>query len=147
MEKIIVHKITITKSLEKILFQIRLPDNAEHITGIATSCDVHFINIYGLPKIQREAGIIRLFVSDTGEKIFAQQLHASYRIESWEKIGEYHLPIKPFSWKANFSLLNTYQPVRNTVIDGFYQDRTGNHVESESGYNVRIYLRLKMMEP
>ncbi|HTF02411.1 MAG TPA: hypothetical protein VK826_00235 [Bacteroidia bacterium] len=148
MEKIIVHTIRITRSFEKNLFQILLPENAESITGIAASCDIHLVNVTGQPKIQRESGYLHLFISDTGEKMFAQILHASYRIEAWEKIGEQHLVIQQFSWKTNFEMLATCQPVQNMVIDGFYEDRVGADVEEdELSYNVRIYLRLKMKQP
>lgn len=147
MEKFIVHTLSIKERFQKKLFQILLPENAESITGIAVTCDKHFINVGGQPKIQREAGYLRLFVSDAGERFFAHTLYASFKVEKWEKVGENHIDTQQWWWRTNYEMLDTFQPVDSTLIDGYYEDRVGVLLTDNIDYTVRIYLRLKMQQP
>jgi hypothetical protein len=145
MEKVIIHTLSITKRFDKKLFQILLPENAQAITGIAVTVDKHFINVPPNPKIQREAGMLRLFVSDTGEKLFSQLLHASYRVEPIEGLGENYRDLQQWWWRSNYEMQDTWQRVESTVIDGYYEDRVGVLQVDNINYKVRIYLRLKML--
>ena len=147
MEKLIIHTVTVTQPLEKILFQILLPENAEAIVGIAATCDRHTIHIGGILYVQnRLAGIIRLNVSDRADKFFSQSLHGVNMPPSWQTIGEDFSSGGLWSWKSKFELMDTYQPTANRIIDGFYQDSVGEIIDSDFTYNVRIYLKLKLKE-
>jgi hypothetical protein len=147
MEKIIIHTVTVSKAREKILFQILLPENAEAIIGIATSCDRYKIYADGIPNVENTlAGILRLNVSDTGDKFFSQSLHGVAAPPSWQTIGENFSAFGLWSWKGKFEFFDTNQKTENTIIDGFYQDSVGEIMTTDFIYNVRIYLKLKLKE-
>ena len=145
MEKLIIHTVDVTAGMQKILFQILLPENAEAITGIAATCDRHRIHPGGAPNVEnRLAGMLHLFASDTGDKFFAQSLHGVASPPNWQTIGDRSLINGLWGWKQKFELLDTYQPTANLLIDGFYQDSGGAVILSTVKYKVRIYLRLKL---
>lgn len=145
MEKVIIHTVDVTAGKQKILFQILLPEDAEAITGIAVTCDRYEIYAGGSPKKEnRVAGILHLFMSDTGDKLFSQTLHGVALPPYWQTIGDKNLVLGLWDWKKQFEMLDTYQPTENLLIDGFYEDGVGTIVLDGVEYKVRIYLRLKM---
>lgn len=144
MEKIIVHTIAITKLKEKHLFQISLPENSEAITGVGATSDKARVNVTGeWQKLQRSSGILQLFVADTGEHFFTDDPKAiptPCDVQPFDQV----FPIRDVpSYKAKFDLLNTWQPVHTTIVDGYYKDLIGN-VSTSTNYNIRIYLRIKL---
>lgn len=142
MEKFIVHRIRITQKQEKKIFQIILPDNTHAITGIAAGCDAYLIPVEGEEDIQRPVGTLTLFVPDTGEQIYSDNLHACFAPATWQKFDEVSFDRKLWLTKVPFKMLETHQQASCTFIEGFYQDEVGD-VLSTVNYTVRIYLRLK----
>jgi hypothetical protein len=143
MEKLIIHMLTITKKKEKHSFQILLPENARAITGIAVTVDQYLIWKPGFFKMEREAGLLQLFASDTGEHIFSDNPHATFRPIEYQWFGDELAFGQLWTWKEKFELLSTWQPVTSRVIDAYYKDTAGK-IMDEVNYNVRIYIRLKL---
>lgn len=144
MEKQVVHILNITQLKEKRSFQIILPENAIALTGIAVTCDLYLISKIGFPKIERQTGRLRLFSADTGESIFAANIHASFSLPAWQKFYEPSFVRQLFMISKPKFLLETNLPVTSTLIDGFYQDEAGKLLDTLD-YNVRIYLRFKLI--
>ncbi len=146
MEKFIIHQLTIIQQSEKQLFQIYLPENAIAVTGIDVSCDKHIYRV-GMEAIQNAAiGFVRLFVADTGHKLFSKNLHAVSELPQQEIIGEEFTAPKLYSNMNKSEMFKTYQPVLSTIIEGFYEDLTTGVGGSYPSYKVRIYLRFKMQQ-
>lgn len=147
MEKIIVHTIGITKQKEKHIFQIVLPENTEAITGIGATSDKTRVLEGGFwPKIERSTGTLQLFVADTGEHLFSDNPKAFFGPTKMQMFDEV-FPIRALpSYKTKFGLLDTWQPVHTTIIDGYYKDMVGN-VSENTDYNIRIYVRVKLRKP
>lgn len=144
MEKLIIHTIQITKKQEKQLFQIVLPENTEAITGVGVTCDQFMINQIGFSKIERQAGTLQLFAADTGEHIFSDNPHTVYKPTDFQKFDQILFARQIWIYKTHFGMLNTWQRVTSTLIDGFYRDEVGTVLDSVN-YKVRIYLRLKLL--
>ncbi len=149
MDKIIIHHLRITQKLEKQLFQILLPENAIAITGIAVTVDKHVVKV-GFESINNMMiGMIHLKNADVGDRFFAQDVHALNEPPEYEITGE-SFPYTKSYFRITFpEMLETYQPVTSTILDGFYEDTAtgGDGGASYGSYNVRIYLQLKMPKP
>jgi len=144
MEKLIVHTIHISKQREKQLFQIALPENTEAITGLASTSDAtKVVGGGGWDKIERSSGTLQLYAADTGEHLYSDDP----KVYFWPPLTQMFDDIFPFrelwSYKSKFGLLNTWQPIHTTIIDGYYKDFLGNYTEVMN-YNIRIYIRLKL---
>lgn len=139
-----IHTINIKQKREKQLFQISLPENAESITGIAVTCDQYMIFKTGFVKVERQAGTLALFSADTGEHIFSDNPRAAFAPPTWQKFDEVSFDRQLWLTNKHFAMLDTNQPVSCTLLDGFYHDEVGKLLD-EVNYNVRIYLRLKLL--
>lgn len=142
MEKLIIHTIRITKLKEKHIFQIALPENTEAVTGFGVTTDQYSLN--GVPggKIERSTGILQLFASDTGEHLFTDDPKNTFtptKIQAYDELFGHRI----WSYKSHFGMLDTWQPIHTTILDGFYRDFMGD-IAYENSYNLRIYVRLKL---
>jgi hypothetical protein len=145
MEKTIIHNITIATKLEKSLFQIVLPENAEAIIGIAVICDLLIAD----EDIQiSEAGVLRLFVADTGDKFFSESVNSISAFPKYQFTGnKFALDNSIVPAKKCSEWMETYQPAQGTLIEGAYEDYAGVKFHGTFSYNVKIYLRVKMTQP
>ena len=142
MEKLVIHKIGISKAKEKHTFQIYLPENAEAITGIFVTTDRYQITGVATNKVERSTGILQLFASDTGEHLYSDNPKNTFSVTREQATDEI-FSHKLWTYCTNMGMLDTWQPVSTTILDGFYQDFVGTLTESVT-YNIRVYLRLKL---
>ena len=142
MERLFIHTISITKPKEKNTFQINLPESAEAITGIFVTADKY--KIFGIPdpKAERSTGILQLFASDTGEHLYSDNPKNTFMVPGEQTFGEVFTH-KLWSFASNMGMLDTWQTIHTTVLDGFYRDFVGALTDTVN-YKVRIYLRLKL---
>lgn len=144
MEKIIVHTIHISKQREKHIFQIALPENTEAITGLGSTTDATKVVSYGgWDKIERASGTLQLYAADTGEHLFSDDPRVHIDPPQNQMFDDIFPFRKLWAYKTKFGLLDTWQPVHTTIIDGYYKDFLGAITEVMN-YNIRIYIRLKL---
>jgi hypothetical protein len=144
MEKTIIHTIPISIKLEKVLFQIVLPENTEAIVGIAITSDL----LLSEDDMIVEAGLLRLYMADTGDKLFSESVKSISALPDYQMTRlKNALDISIVPANKCFDFMETYQPAEETLVEGIYQDFAGVKFHGAFSYNVKIYLRVKMIQP
>lgn len=121
--KIIIKTLLISKPNQKLRFQIRHPENAERIIGLATSCSHFAQSVFDLAK-GSTVGYLTLSIAEKGDLAFGQDV-------KWDK-NEYQ-DITEKNCRAlhgnTLSKIGTRQSyfetdleITKAVMEGFYED-------------------------
>lgn len=151
--KYLVVPIAVTKALQKIHLQVRHPENAEAITGIAVNMNFH---ICSCTSATTSIAHISLAIPQQGDVVYNDLLKViqnDYR-EQEEKIINSNLPSAtfPFSGKK-LSYFETYYPIEQAIAEVFFESYynppppTDPESPNPAAFEVKLYIRYKLKTP
>lgn len=151
--------LTVVRQKQKIRFQIRHPENAESIIGIAvTSNLIPDPPVFGdiSPDKGITAGHIALSIPQKGDVVFGDDVRADNNDYSdlLEKMV-YGLTLDISQAKKRDYYFYTLYKIDKAVLEGFYEDIYSPEYNNTEGvpksylYKIRIYIRyqMKMVAP
>ena len=144
MKKIILHKEVIKTINQKQLFQIKLPDDAQKLTGILITVNEPLFDPKQSPKLYQK-GVIDLRMSSNQEVIFSDRVDVQdHLIADLNKIQSPGMLTTKAWWfsgtKYDFFKLSI--PIKNRLIEAFYVDESTKRRFVD--YELKIYLELKI---
>lgn len=139
-----IHTISIKRSGEKLLFQIKLPKNAKKIIGIQVTTSSSIIGMSVAIPLFLKTGNLRLQLNRKDNIFHAEDLSSTELLPAYEYlIG---IPVIGFGngrfYKSGvkFKKLDVHIATQDTIINGFYEDT----LSMFSLYNVKIYLTYEL---
>lgn len=149
-----VYGLTILKPLQKIRFQIRLPENVCAITGFGTTSNKlseGYVPEYGEVYKGDTVGLLTLSLPGKGDVIFGEDVKVDDNdyADFFEKTLPSNYVPYVYAKKRNI-YLDTFVKITNPLLEGYYQDVYNPFVTiGEDGlyhylYKVRLYIRYQV---
>jgi hypothetical protein len=147
--------IKITALGDKIRFNLRHPENAECLTGIAVTCTRSRPQGLEGALLSDVAGTLALAIPEKGDVFFAESVKAEQG--DFRDLTERRINLGLFNYPFGFSVkrIEYYDvsvPATNTLMEGYYEDSAteagliiiiGDDAPPEL-YKVTLYLRYQM---
>ena len=140
MKRILIHTEIITKSEQKVMFQIKLPKRITAVTGVLIEASL--ISNFGGTPANRHCGQLTLSVPDQRDVFYADDVFFSDQV-----ITNYNaIKVQGISADSTWTKRGTKRdffgvsvPINRTIIEGFYEDQRGR---SKQTYKINIYLKM-----
>lgn len=146
--------LTVTKQKQKIRFQIRHPENAESIIGIAVTSNLIDDNP-GFGQIgevkSNTAGHLALSIPQKGDIVFGDDVKVdnnTYSDLTEELVYNLKLDISQAGKRDYY--FHTLYKIDKAVLEGYYEDLYSPELNNADGipkpylYKIRIYIRYQM---
>ena len=149
MKKVMLHRFTILERWQKHAFQLVLPSDATRTTGPLATPSSGIIGLLGeldeLVGYPSHAGRLSLNLPDERGLFFSEAVTSPMLNTDQSALSG--IPQQSFAnnqpWvdsNHKAAPLNLSIPPTATMIDGFYEDELGDHLEPIGRYRVNIYL-------
>ena len=141
MRRIVIHRELIDKPQKKVMFQIKIPQNACAITGIMVEAGLK--GTTGIVPYLAQCGVVTLSVPDKTEVFYSKNVKLEYgTLRPYPSIAQQGLEASN-SWVhkgTKWDFESIYVPTNRTILEGFYQDE--EPFTRGAIYEVKIYLQI-----
>ncbi len=142
--KYLVKAIEIGDKQLKVNFQVRHPENCIALTGIACYVRFRSVNIPGVSSPSfTGAGSLQLFHPEGSDTLYAEIPYFldDYYYEPLDSLSDQPINVDGFNTGKYYQ--DVYIPVKETFLEGFYEDwfNAGSEVAFYTHYAVMLYLR------
>ncbi len=139
----------VTKSLQKINFQFRHPENAKSIRGLFLSCNLYFDKRFN--RVGKQVGTLALSNSQKGDVFYSQVAtldNNDYR-QYLERVIYPSIVKRNLSqWGKQHTWFKTNIPIQHAMMDCYYEDTISTQYVNDLGevlptlpYEVILYVQ------
>lgn len=141
--------ITVTKPLQKIRFQVRHPEYASELIGIAVTATLDKED----PSKGNTCGYLTLTLPQKGDVAYSEDVRLDNNdFSDLMEINVWGLTADVMSSKKNQFYFETCFPIDKAIMEGFYEDTYSPITFLATGepkpflYRIRIYARYKLKD-